>query len=58
MARVLRSTVVLRDPASGQIAVLLAGRECPDWAEPLISNPGVLPEPETAKAPAKRTARK
>ena len=44
MARVLRRSVFLENPESHAIVSLATGQTVPDWAEPLISNPGVLPE--------------
>ena len=38
----LAANVVLRDPASGDPVVLLAGRECPDWADALIGSRELL----------------
>ena len=54
----MRSSVVLRDPASGHIVALLAGQECPDWAEPLITNPDALAEPKPEPAKPRTTRAK
>ena len=64
MARTMAEAVVLRDPGSGAPVVLLPGRECPEWAEPLITNEAVFadasepegepePDPEPEIEPAK-----
>ena len=54
---VLASTVVLRDPASGDPVVLLAGQECPDWADAMIGSRELLVEgAPPAKPKARRTS--
>lgn len=45
----LVETVVLRDPASGAPVALLAGQECPDWADALIGSRELLIEDAPAE---------
>ena len=57
MAAVLAGNVLVRNPATGELVVLLAGEALPDWAASLVGGHALgdaRPEPETEPGPDPR----
>lgn len=55
MARKMAQTVVLRNPDTGAPEAIVAGQECPAWAEKVITNEDVF---EAAKREPEKASRR